>query len=68
MSTRADRNNARLRQADSAIGRLSGQTQDLNAKVAPLSEEDAIIVELMLNNVKTQAREKRNLTTANRNE
>ena len=68
MSTRADHNNASLRQADSAIGRLNGQTQDLNAKVAPLSEEDAIIVELMLNNVKTQAREKRNLTTANRNE
>ena len=53
MNTRADRNNARFRQADSAIGRLSGQIQDLNAKVAQLSEEDATTVELLLNNVKT---------------
>ena len=57
MNTRADRNNARFRQADSAIGRLSGQIQDLNAKVAQLSEEDATTAELLLNNVKTQARE-----------
>jgi len=56
-NTRADRNNARFRQADSAIGRLSGQIQDLNAKVAQLSEEDATTVELLLNNVKTQAQE-----------
>ena len=54
MNTRADRNNARFRQADSAIGRLSGQIQDLNVKVAQLSEEDATTVELLLNNVKTQ--------------
>jgi len=57
MNTRADHNNARFRQADSAIGRLSGQTQDLNAKVAQLSEEDATTVELLLSNVKTQAQE-----------
>jgi len=57
MNTRADRNNVRFRQADSAIGRLSGQIQDLNAKVAQLSEEDATTVELLLSNVKTQAQE-----------
>jgi len=57
MNTRADRNNVKSRQADSAIGRLSGQIQDLNAKVAQLSEEDATTVELLLNYVKTQARE-----------
>jgi len=57
MNTRADRNNARFRQADSAIGRLSGQIQDLNAKVAQLSEEDATTAELLLRNVKTQAQE-----------
>jgi len=57
MNTRADRNNARFRQADSAMGRLSGQIQDLKAKVAQLSEEDATTVELLLSNVKTQAQE-----------
>jgi len=57
MNTRADCNNARFRQVDSAIGRLSGQIQDLNAKVAQLSEEDATTVELLLNNVKTQEQE-----------
>jgi len=57
LNTRADRNNARFRQADSAIERLSGQIQDLNAKVAQLSEEDATTVELLLTTVKTQAQE-----------
>ena len=57
MNTRADRNNARFRQADSAIGRLSGQIQDLNAKVAQLSEGDETTVELLLNTVKTQEQE-----------
>jgi len=57
MNTRADRNNARFRQADSDIGRVSGQIQDLNAKGAQLSEEDATTVKLLLNNVKTQEQE-----------
>ena len=57
MNTRADCNNAKFRQADSAIGRSSGQIQDSNAKVTQLSEEDATTVELLLSNVKTQAQE-----------
>ena len=57
MNTRADCNNAKFRQADSAIGRSSGQIQDSNAKVTQLSEEDATTAELLLRNVKTQAQE-----------
>ena len=57
MNTRADRKNVRFMQADSAIGRLRGQIQDLNARVAQLSEEDATKVELLLNNVKAQVQE-----------
>jgi len=47
----------RFRQADNAIGNLSRQIQDLNAKVEQLSEEDEATVELLLRTIKTQALE-----------
>jgi len=59
MNTRAVANNVRFRQADSAIGNLSRQIQDLNAKVEQLSEEDEATVELLLRTIKTQALENR---------
>jgi len=57
MNTRAKANNKRFRQADNAIGKLSRQIQDLNAKVEELSEEDAATVQLLLRTIKTQALE-----------
>ena len=57
MNTRAAANNVRFRQADTAIGNLSRQIQDLNAKVEQLSEEDEATVELLLRTIKTQALE-----------
>jgi len=57
MNTRAVANNVRFRQADNAIGNLSRQIQDLNAKVEQLSEEDEATVELLLRTIKTQALE-----------
>ena len=57
MNTRAVANNVRFRQADNAIGNLSRQIQDLNAKVEELSEEDEATVELLLRTIKTQALE-----------
>jgi len=57
MNTRAAANNARFRQADNAIGNLSRQIQDLNSKIEKLSESDASTVQLLLQTVKTQAKE-----------
>ena len=57
MNTRAAANNARFRQADTAIGNLSRQIQDLNSKVEQLSESETATVRLLLRAVKTQALE-----------
>jgi len=57
MNTRAAANNARFRQADNAIGNLSRQIQDLNSKIEKLSESDESTVQLLLQTVKTQAKE-----------
>jgi len=57
MNTRAAANNARFRQADNAIGNLSRQIQDLNSKIEKLSESDEATVQLLLQTVKTQAKE-----------
>ena len=57
MNTRAVANNVRFRQADTAIGNLSRQIQDLNSKVEQLSESETATVQLLLQTVKTQALE-----------
>ena len=57
MNTRAVANNVRFRQADTAIGNLSRQIQDLNAKVEELSEEDEATVQLLLRTIRVQALE-----------
>ena len=57
MNTRAAANNVRFRQADTAIGNLSRQIQDLNSKVEALSEEDEATVQLLLRTVRVQALE-----------
>ena len=57
MNTRAVANNVRFRQADTAIGNLSRQIQDLNSKVEQLSESETATVQLLLKTVKTQALE-----------
>jgi len=57
MNTRAVANNKRFRQADTAIGNLSREIQDLNSKVEQLSESETATVQLLLKTVKTQALE-----------
>jgi len=47
----------RFRQADTAIGNLSRQIQDLNSKVEQLSESETATVRLLLRTIKTQALE-----------
>jgi len=57
MNTRAVANNVRFRQADTAIGNLSRQIQDLNSKVEQLSESETATIQLLLQTVRTQALE-----------